>query len=262
VQAKYTGGLKISCICPTYGRSPSHQWLLEESIESFLKQDYPDKELIVFNDSPGQELCCDAAGVVVINLPTRFRSLGEKYNAAIRIADGDMISPWEDDDIMLPWRLTASRHSLGNADYYNPFGYWLLDGGGLHTDHPIGVSHSCSIFTRKAFDLTGGYPHISGAQDQGFHGRLTGHPDVRCVKANPLTPREWYYIYRWGISPIHLSSRLPHDSWYEEIGRNALEPGQYTLRPHWRSDYRGGCASYLKGLGSLLDRSELQDTAH
>ena len=46
----------VSCICPTYNRPPRHQHLLEEAIASFLRQDYPNKELIVLNDCPGQEL--------------------------------------------------------------------------------------------------------------------------------------------------------------------------------------------------------------
>jgi glycosyltransferase involved in cell wall biosynthesis len=85
--------MKVSCICLTYGRPPERQWLLEEAIESLLKQDYADKELIVLNDCPGQELFCDAPGVIVINVPRRFRSLGEKYNAAIALARGDLIAP-------------------------------------------------------------------------------------------------------------------------------------------------------------------------
>jgi len=78
--------MKVSCICATYNRSPQHQWLLEEAVESFLRQDYSEKELIILNDCPGQELVCDAPGVVVINIPRRFHSHGEKLNAGIALA--------------------------------------------------------------------------------------------------------------------------------------------------------------------------------
>jgi glycosyltransferase involved in cell wall biosynthesis len=54
--------MKVSCICPTYNRPPNYQWLLEEAIESFLRQDYAEKELLVLNDCAGQELVCDAPG--------------------------------------------------------------------------------------------------------------------------------------------------------------------------------------------------------
>ena len=41
----------VSCILPTYNRPPTHQHLVEEAIESFLRQTYPHRELIVINDS-------------------------------------------------------------------------------------------------------------------------------------------------------------------------------------------------------------------
>lgn len=230
--------MKISCICPTYARPPDHQWLLEEAIESFVRQDYADKELIVLNDCPGQELVCDSPGVNVINVPRRFRSLGEKYNAAIALTTGDLIAPWEDDDVALPWRLSASRQWLGPADYFNPLGYWLIDSQGLHSDHEIGVSHGCSLYSRRAFDLVGGYPNLSGAQDQALQDRFVAHPEVKTVSFDPLAPDDWYYIYRWGVSPIHLSGTLPpHEPWYAEIGNQPTQPGRYVLQPHWRDDY-------------------------
>jgi hypothetical protein len=64
-----TTAVKVSCICPTFNRLPGSQWLLEEAIESFLRQDYAYKELLVLNDCPGQELICDAPDVFVINFP-------------------------------------------------------------------------------------------------------------------------------------------------------------------------------------------------
>src|SRR5215203_4271785 len=73
----------VSCICATYNRPPSHQHLIEEAIESFLRQDYPNKELIIVNDAAGQELVCDAPGVRTFNVSERFPNLGEKYNYAV-----------------------------------------------------------------------------------------------------------------------------------------------------------------------------------
>ena len=101
----------------------------------FLRQDYAYKELLVLNDCPGQELICDAPDVFVINFPRRFRTLGEKLNAGIALAEGSIIVPWNDDDIMLPWRITKSLERLADTGYYNPQVYWFLDSSGLHNDH-------------------------------------------------------------------------------------------------------------------------------
>ena len=151
----------VSCICPTYNRPPRYQHLLEEAIASFLRQDYPNKELIVLNDCPGQELICDEPGVRVVNVAERFPSIGDKQNAAVGLARGELIAPWDDDDISLPWRLSLSVERLGDGDYFNPRCYWFLDNEGLHFDHPMGYAHNASLFRRAAFEGVGGYPSKS-----------------------------------------------------------------------------------------------------
>ena len=121
----------ISCICPTYNRLPYHRHLIEEAIESFLRQTYPNKELIVVNDCPGQELVCEAPGVRVVNVPERFANLGDKRNAGHQLAQGEVFCPWDDDDISLPWRLSLSVELLGDADYLNPDTTWRMEGDGF-----------------------------------------------------------------------------------------------------------------------------------
>ena len=70
----------VSCFCLTYGRPE----LLEEAIFSFLQQDYAGpKEMIVLNDYADQVLTFDHPEVQVVNVPRRFRTLGEKMNAAV-----------------------------------------------------------------------------------------------------------------------------------------------------------------------------------
>lgn len=229
----------VSCICPTFNRPPDHQYLLEEAIESFLRQDYPNKELIVLNDCPRQELVCDAPGVRVVNAPRRFSTLGEKCNAAVRLARGKLIAPWDDDDISLPWRLSLSVERLGEADYFNPKRYWFWDQDGLHADHAMGYGHKLSLFRRAAFDAVGGYPAISFGCDAAIdaallaRGNSTGGPHTGEAE---LPRREWFYIYRWGVSPVHVSGR-GEEGFYREIGTRPVQPGRFELRPHWRQDY-------------------------
>ncbi|HEY3010734.1 MAG TPA: glycosyltransferase family A protein [Micromonosporaceae bacterium] len=229
--------MKVSCILPTFNRPPAQQWLLEEAVESFLRQDYADKELVLLNDCPAQHLVCDAPGVTVVNLPRRFQSLGEKRNAAVGLAGGDVLMPWDDDDISLPWRLSASAAWLGDADYFCPSQYWVADAAGLHSDSCRSLAHGCSAFTRDAFDAVGGYPHLSFGEDAAFDDKLRAAPSVDVVPAAPLPTDRWYYVYRWGVSPVHMSSRGPERDWYGEIGRRSVEPGRFVLRPHWREDY-------------------------
>jgi hypothetical protein len=251
----------VSCICPTFGRSPKYQHLIEEAIESFLRQTYPNRELIVLNDCVEQELVCDDPGVRIMNVRERFPTLGEKYNAAIASARGALIAPWEDDDISLSWRLSLSVERLGNADYFNPRCHWLLDGAGLHYDHAMGYGHNLSLFTRAAFDTVGGYPAISGPQDAEMDATLRSTVTCRgqCPGEVDLEKSEWYYIYRWGVSPVHLSAftSRERDS-YTELGARPVQRGRFVLDPHWQVDYEAATRTML---GAIVSRVEYTASA-
>jgi glycosyl transferase family 2 len=239
----------VRCICMTYNRPPDKQDLVEEAIESFLRQTYPNKELIVLNDCPGQELICDAPGVRVINLPERFPTLGDKQNAAVRLSQGELIAFW-DDDVNLPWRLAFSVDRLGAADYFNPRAYWFLEPAGLHADHAMGYAHNASLFTRAAFESVGGYPAISVGYDATMDGLLgtgTAHVVDPLRGAAKLTTGEWFYIYRWGVSPVHISGRGEGETFYQEIGARPVQPGTFRLHPDWRRDYVADTRALVTG---------------
>jgi hypothetical protein len=229
----------VSCLCPTFGRCGSPwQYLLEEAVEAFLRQTDIHSELLILNDHPDQEVVLNHPRVRVVNLPQRFRTLGEKYNALVSMASGDLLAPWEDDDISLPHRLELSRARLGERDYYNPRRYWLLDHEGLHQDRPMGVGHNLSLFRRRAWQAVGGYPAVTGSQDADMDRQLTGHPRVCCrVEEEPLPVPEWYYIYRWGASPCHLSGQPDMQRLYDALVAAPAAAGRFTLQPHWRQDY-------------------------
>jgi glycosyltransferase involved in cell wall biosynthesis len=244
----------VSCICPTYGRAPGFLHLLEEAVESFNRQDYPEalRELIIVNDCPGQELACGSPGVRVMNLPRRFSSLGEKYNWAISQAQGSVILTWEDDDISLPHRISQAVEKLGDAAYWNPRRSWFLDlgsanpgGPGLHHKHNHGVNHNASAFQRLAWEAVGGYPHISGAQDAAMDQRLMSLGSWTGRLSDD--PGEWSYIYRWGVSPCHLSGDVRPDAFYARWGMGPTTPGVFHIKPHWRMDYSAMCAEAALG---------------
>jgi glycosyltransferase involved in cell wall biosynthesis len=227
----------VSCICPTFNRPPNYQHLVEEAVESFLRQTYPNKELILLNDCRRQELVCDAPGVRVFNIADRFASLGEKWNAAARLASGDLVAPWPDDDISLPWRLSLSVELIDGADYFNPRCYWF-DHRGLHFDHKVGYAHVASMYKRTALEAVGGYPAISFGEDAAVDRRLASlkHVVDPSRGARQLERSEWFFIYRWGVSPVHASSRSD-EGFYREVGTMPVEEGRFELAPHWRSDY-------------------------
>jgi glycosyltransferase involved in cell wall biosynthesis len=229
----------ISCLCPTYGRCPSYQHLLEEAVESFLRQDrHVESELIVLNDCPQQELICEARNVRIVNLPYRLPTLGDKFNLLVELARGDVLLPWEDDDISLPNRIGQAVAQLGGDDYWKPPQVWFLSPGTAPIwRHNVGVRHHASVFTRSAWREAGGYPRISGAQDAAMDSQLMSLRQRIEHFPNGLEPNQWQYIYRWGVSPNHLSGNSDHEAAYRTEAEKSHVAGQFKLLPHWRADY-------------------------
>jgi glycosyltransferase involved in cell wall biosynthesis len=143
----------VSCFCLTYGRPR----LLEEAIHSFLQQDYAGpKEMIVLNDYADQILAFDHLEVQVINLSRRFRTLGEKLNAAVALASHDLLFVWDDDDVYLPHRLSFSV-----ANFEPRKGFFKVNTAWLWNQHGLGgpvqsVFHSASCWSRHL--LAPSYP--------------------------------------------------------------------------------------------------------
>jgi glycosyltransferase involved in cell wall biosynthesis len=223
----------ISCLCPTYGRAPNHFNLLEECVESFLRQDYSNKELIILNDCRDQKLVCEQPQVRVINIDERLPTLGDKYNAMVELANGELLAPWEDDDISLPWRLSLSANSIKDADYFNPQAHWFLLDDLLKHEQQTGYAHNASLFRLSAFNRVGGYPSISGPQDAMMHGKLCG---LRAI-TNPLPIDNSFYIYRWGVSDVHLSGQHDTESAYRLHGLKKMTPGTFHIKPKWHRNY-------------------------
>lgn len=198
-----TGPL-VSCICPTYGRAPDYLHLLQECVYWFTRQTYPHRELVILNDCPVQKLICPTPGVCVVNYPTRYQTLGEKYDALVRLAQGEIILPWEDDDISLPHRIEQAVERLRDADYFNPQQSWYEEAGRLHSDHKHGVCHNASAYRRHVWEQVGGYGPHTGDQDAHFDLVAKSLPSVRMAQ-RLSDPSEWSYVYRWGVSAFHLS---------------------------------------------------------
>jgi glycosyltransferase involved in cell wall biosynthesis len=251
----------VSCLCPTYGRAPERLWLLEEAVESFLRQDFPaaGRELVILNDHPLQLLACDAPGVRVVNATNRYPSLGAKMNALVALAQGDVLMPWEDDDVSLPGRITQAYDRICASRtitaYFNPQRSYFFakaaagpEGAGWHTTHPHGVCHNASAFTRRAWEAVGGYADTSKGHDTDMDRRLKACPAVAVMPRLPDDPDEWTFVYRWGVSDFHLSGQHDMERAYREYGERPVEPGTFVIRPHWREDYaalaRGAAARH------------------
>ncbi len=231
----------VSCICPTYGRFA----LLEEAVESFLRQDYQgDRELIVVNDLDQQTLVFDHPLVQVINLPERCRSLGNKRNAATAYASNRLLLTWGDDDIHLPWRISrmvrAYQRHRKPACMEGP--HYIFHGNVFHLK-----PHSTTgalLVEREWFYRVDGIPEMNSGEDSALLGRLKAHASVAIC--DELPPG---FIYRWSSPRFHISAfgadkpgqpsgwERAEESVLRAIARGDEPVGELLLNPRWKQDY-------------------------
>ena len=195
----------VSCIMPTYGR-PAY---IAEAIEMFLAQDYPAKELILLNDCPGQTFRCKLPGVRVVNVPRRYPSLGEKRNAAIEMAAGEIIAVWDDDDVHLPWRLSFSMSEMRrlHTEFYRPAEFWAYWGNAaLHHNQAVDywVSHGLVLFTKDLWKRSGMYPAQGVGEDAVFFAKIHQELQREFIKY-PIEQDDRFYVMRGTSLYSHMS---------------------------------------------------------
>ena len=235
----------ISCKCITYGRVDT----LEESIYSFINQDYPgEKELIIINDYPLQKLVFDHPEVKIYNLDETFTSIGEKENFAVDKCSADIIAVWDDDDIALP------NHLLNIAKYFKKDSVLLHWNRGIYFNRPnivaiTGVGNSGIVYSKKAWEQVGGHPLENAGYDMTFVIKLrTVFPNNIVLASPPDNEVSW--IYYWGNRSYHMSGMgadtgedkpnviIRHSNYIESqrmIGKVAT--GIINLQPNWELDY-------------------------
>jgi hypothetical protein len=227
--------MKIAALCCTYHRPH----LLEHILECWRRQDYPlaQRELIILDDA-GQYRSQEGEGWRLVSFPRRFTTLGEKRNASAGLAspDVDAFAPWDDDDLYLPWALSTCAKGLAKAPLSRPSRVLSLQGDQYIQQATGGLYHGGWAFTRDAFRKAGGYPFLSGPEDQGL---LTRMKAVGVTEADPLAD---------GIRPFYIYAPDPgvttHISWvgggdavWDKLSREGDATPVETLTPHWDRDY-------------------------
>jgi len=104
----------VSCIMPTYNR----RLFVPQAIRCFLRQDYPNLELLVVDDGPNPVADCvpESDRIRYIRLENRA-TVGAKRNLACEQARGEFIVHWDDDDWYPVDRVTRQISSLQSEDH-------------------------------------------------------------------------------------------------------------------------------------------------
>ena len=240
----------ISCKMITYGRVDT----LEESLHSFLQQDYPGpKELIIVNDYPLQTLVFDHPEVKIYNVSHTFTTIGAKENFATELCSGDIICQWDDDDVALPNHLSNVAEQF--TDDVNIL-HWetgvLCHITGIEKVTWIG--NSGIVFRKSAWEAIGGHPLENAGYDMTFIERLHKYGGRKFAKM-PDDEASWFYM--WGGRGYHMSGQghdkpgkpnaIQRHSLHIENLRNQgkIPTGDVVLNPHWDKDYKQMLKDYI-----------------
>lgn len=226
----------ISALCITYGRPHN----LEEAIESFLRQDYPNKELIIVNDLAEQTLIFDHPQVKIFNFKDRFFSIGLKRNKSAELSSGEILTLWDDDDIYLPWALSQFVIEFEQ----NPaVGLIKPDMAWVYIDNILEFRHGLAAniaFTKKAFNDVGGFVNIDLGEDINLLDRLVINLTPKRFKNLSLRKEDYAFICVWHRDSYHLSDKengIFGFTKVEQYVKSKLIEPLVVLSPHWKHDY-------------------------
>lgn len=117
--------MKLSAITPTYGR----QGLLPGLVRIFEAQTYPDKELLILDDSP--QPCAAMQSLSKERPSIRYQhdaqrmSLGAKRNRLVSEATGEIIVHFDDDEYYAPDYLSVVETELRSCDFFTLSAWYL-----------------------------------------------------------------------------------------------------------------------------------------
>lgn len=222
----------VSFLMPTFGRAALQPKVLAEAVYWFTQQTIVDCcELIILNDAPDQTLTCRVPGVVTVNLPSRVPTLGDKMNLLVSMARGKVCLPYEDDDVSLPNRAAQALMKLDRYEYWTPQLRFYAEEGSPMVPDSKGCCHHASAFRRRPFLWK--YPSTSTGHDQEIEKWAKLHSRVNYAVLKD--PKEITYVYRWGVSHLHLSGQPDMEKAYQAARPGP--PSTYVVQPVMGLDY-------------------------
>jgi glycosyltransferase involved in cell wall biosynthesis len=178
----------ISVLTITYKR----HHLLEEAIESFLRQDCTDCEMVVVNDNPEVDYVYEHDRVRIINCKERFPSIASKLEWGYKQCKHYYIYRLDDDDLLAPWALENVKTDIlahpGFEIYRSRGMYFFVNNEFQREDSNV---YSKSYLDRIKF------PDKSGDEDADI--TFMHKADIYESKLKHTM------LYRWGMNTLHIS---------------------------------------------------------
>ena len=219
----------ISVLTITYKR----HHLLEEAIESFLKQELPPEcEMVIINDNPEVDYIYDHPRVNIINHKERFPSISAKLEWGYKQCKYDYIYRLDDDDLLTLWALKNVQIDIdtnpGFEIYRSEGMYFFVDN---KFDKESSNINNGNVYTKSYLDRIK-FPDKSGDEDADI---TFGHKAT--IHESKL---KHTMIYRWGGNTNHISGYgLQSNKFILNASDKLLKeaPGTYYLNPNFKNNY-------------------------
>lgn len=211
----------VSCIMPTRNR----RRFVGQAIWYFLRQDYPERELIVVDDGEDavSDLIPDDRRIRYIRLDRRTL-LGAKRNLACEVSAGELIAHWDDDDWSAPTRLSSqvAELLLAGADVCGARDllHYRLDHGDawLYRCPPQERSSwlaGCTLLFRRSAWAAHRFPEINVGEDGAFIASLPAE------RVHPIEDSSFYValVHSHNTAAKHLADPRWERRPLEEVTR-------------------------------------------
>ena len=217
----------VSVITLTYKRKN----LLEEAIESFLRQGCSECEMIVINDCEDIEYQFDHPNVKIVNIKERFPSVMDKLMYAFSLAKNYYMYRLDDDDLLAENALVKSIEAISENpgyDVYRSKGNYFFSNN-VFVDKSGSVNNG-NIYTKDYIDRIKEWPTKSYGEDHW----LTYSNEAKIFEYEDIS-----MIYRWGMNTYHISSYgdINNEKAFENVDNNTKEEGFHVLQPNFTKEY-------------------------
>lgn len=260
----------VSCIMPTNDR----QQFIDQAVSYFLRQDYPNKQLVVVDDGEraiGDMLPADDR-IKYLRLERRM-PLGAKRNVACEVATGEIIAHLDDDDWMASDRVRLQVEALFRSEAelcgLSPLRYFRLETGEAYVYRHPGtgpwVAPGTFVYRRSSW-ATRRFPEIEAGESEAFASMFEPSqihaldaPDLYVALLHPgnlsaVDP----LASGWRRCPIDEVGRLiqPDREFYVRLRNGSTHTSAYTPRAS-PSVTVVGAFIVFEGYGSMTELAVL-----
>jgi len=219
----------ITVVLTTFGRS---QELLEEAVQSFLLQSYPDKKLLIVNIHP-TPVIFDHPEVEIHNIEP-FEYYGQQAHYALSQIDTPLWSVLDSDDIILLWHLKNLHKNYKALRMLGPIQVGhkkMLVSSGNELLEPRNPNWTCYLYDALDKDMLATIKV----------GSQCTYIDQFIYKCDFFKLHGWFddslpgYIWRNGLGWQTTRDLKPNITCKELVKEMPGYSGR--LKPHWRMNY-------------------------